>query len=262
MCLGTFVKTSLFPSLLFIFSPPFLPPPSFSPPSLSLPPPFPPSLPLALSPSPLLSPPLSFPPPSLLFLPSFLPPSLPPPFPPSLPPSGAVQSALSFYRVGTPGGVQERRGRHVTMEPSERVSTREGLRWRTGRPDLGILASLQVCFTFSSSSPLPSLLPTSFPPSLLPSSLPPSLPRSLPHPPTHRGLLSGKFKRGQALPEESRVTWVEEDRSARRNQSHPSLTEFSRDDQFWELLDAMSEIAAAHGGSPSSDHASFSYQLT
>lgn len=63
------------------------------------------------------------------------------------------------------------------------------------------------------------------------------------------GLLTGKFQRGDPppSPSSSRVGWVEEDKQARTNQSHPNLSSIAGDNSFWKLLDALSEIADAHG---------------
>lgn len=65
----------------------------------------------------------------------------------------------------------------------------------------------------------------------------------------HRGLLAGKFERGVKPddPNSSRVAWVEADSQSRTNQSHPSLSQYSDDDQYWDLIQKMKEIAASHG---------------
>ena len=63
------------------------------------------------------------------------------------------------------------------------------------------------------------------------------------------GLLTGKFKRGE-LPSDSRssrLAWVEEDRGSRTNQSHPSLSDYMDNSQYWELIEAMKTIATVHG---------------
>ena len=93
----------------------------------------------------------------------------------------------------------------------------------------------------------PSLLPSLplyFPPPSLPPSFPPSLPPSL----SPRGLLTGKFKREEPppSPSSSRVAWVEENPQGRTTQSHPNLSSVAHDDHFWQLLDALSDIAATH----------------
>ena len=65
---------------------------------------------------------------------------------------------------------------------------------------------------------------------------------------TLRGLLTGKFKRGDSLgdPNSSRIAWVEAEQS-RTNQSHPSLSNYADKEEFWRLLETMDKIAAAHG---------------
>ena len=65
----------------------------------------------------------------------------------------------------------------------------------------------------------------------------------------HRGLLTGKFQRGQVFSNDedsSRVAWVEADKS-RSNQSHPSLQQWADKEKFWQLSDTLAEIATAHG---------------
>ena len=64
-----------------------------------------------------------------------------------------------------------------------------------------------------------------------------------------RGLLTGKFKRGLTPrdPTSSRVAWVEADRSSRKNQSHPSFSEYGDKDEFWKLQDTLEAIAKNHG---------------
>ena len=89
--------------------------------------------------------------------------------------------------------------------------------------------------------PTPSPPITSLPPSPCYLTIPPRPPR---------GLLTGKFKRGaEHDPSCSRIAWVEADRNSRTNQSHPSLSHYANNEQFWQLLDTMREIAAAHGRS-------------
>jgi len=68
------------------------------------------------------------------------------------------------------------------------------------------------------------------------------------HTHTPRGLLTGKFQRGQPPPDpsSSRVAWVEADQQSRTNQSHPSLSQYGGNEQFWDLLDAMRRVAEAH----------------
>ena len=63
-----------------------------------------------------------------------------------------------------------------------------------------------------------------------------------------RGLLTGKFKRGQ-VPDakDSRIGWVEENKGARINQSHPSLAEYADKESFWALLDTMEKIGSDTG---------------
>lgn len=69
----------------------------------------------------------------------------------------------------------------------------------------------------------------------------------LPWSPLKGGLLTGKFKRGEEHdPASSRLAWVEADRHSRTNQSHPSLSQYTSNEQYWQLLDTMREIAAAH----------------
>ena len=72
---------------------------------------------------------------------------------------------------------------------------------------------------------------------------------------TFRGLLTGKFHRGQPPPDpsSSRVAWVEADKQSRTNQSHPNLSEYADKEQFWELLDVMRQIADSHGKRQCSD---------
>lgn len=111
--------------------------------------------------------------------------------------------------MGVTGGVQERGRRHVTMEPTERVTRRENLQsWLS----LYMSTHLHCVHTF-------------------------------------RGLLTGKFHRGQPPPDpsSSRVAWVEADKQSRTNQSHPNLSEYADKEQFWELLDVMRQIADSHG---------------
>ena len=48
-------------------------------------------------------------------------------------------------------------------------------------------------------------------------------------------------------PSSSRIAWVEADRQSRTNQSHPSLSEYSNNDQYWELIKRMKDIATVHG---------------
>ena len=67
--------------------------------------------------------------------------------------------------------------------------------------------------------------------------------------PSLRGLLTGKFERGvfPSDPSTSRVAWVEANEQGRTNQSHPSLSKYSKDENFWMLLDNMKIIAKSHG---------------
>ena len=72
------------------------------------------------------------------------------------------------------------------------------------------------------------------------------------------GLLTGKFKRGE-LPTDShssRLAWVEGDRGSRTNQSHPSLSDYADNSQYWGLIEAMKEIATVHGERGSMEGAS------
>ena len=43
------------------------------------------------------------------------------------------------------------------------------------------------------------------------------------------------------------MAWVEADKISRSNQSHPSLQQWADNDTFWELCDALSDIATTHG---------------
>ena len=62
------------------------------------------------------------------------------------------------------------------------------------------------------------------------------------------GLLTGKFSRGETpAPGTSRLGWVEENKQARSNQSHPSLSEYTDKDSYWQLMDVMRKIANKHG---------------
>ncbi len=48
-------------------------------------------------------------------------------------------------------------------------------------------------------------------------------------------------------PKASRLAWVEADEKSRTNQSHPSLSKYSNNEDFWQLIDALKEIATNHG---------------
>lgn len=63
------------------------------------------------------------------------------------------------------------------------------------------------------------------------------------------GLLTGKYERGVFPddPSSSRIAWVEADQQSRSNQSHPSLSQYSNKEEFWQLLDVLKEIATKHG---------------
>ena len=115
--------------------------------------------------------------------------------------------------MGVTGGVQERGRRHVTMEPTERVTRREKLKLSLYFYMAEFVHEHTLCVH------------------------------------TFRGLLTGKFHRGQPPPDpsSSRVAWVEADKQSRTNQSHPNLSEYADKEQFWELLDVMRQIADSHG---------------
>ena len=157
--------------------------------------------------------------------------------------------------------MQKRRHCYVTMEPIERV----GLTWPhllhcTPHPSPSTLSTIPT----SHSSTLPlftlplftltlsSLIPPLHPHTLTYPTPPPPYPHLPPHPHSPHppsGLLTGKFKRdAQPLaPDSSRVAWVEEDKEHRRNQSHPSLSDHINNPAYWNLIDAMRDIATAHG---------------
>lgn len=40
---------------------------------------------------------------------------------------------------------------------------------------------------------------------------------------------------------------MEEDKRSRSNQSHPSLSDYADNDQYWNLIEAMKTIATVHG---------------
>ena len=62
------------------------------------------------------------------------------------------------------------------------------------------------------------------------------------------GLLTGKYSRGEKpAPGTSRLGWVEENKQARSNQSHPSLSEYADKEKYWQLVDAMKKIANKRG---------------
>lgn len=71
----------------------------------------------------------------------------------------------------------------------------------------------------------------------------------LPWSPLKGGLLSGKFERGvfPQDPKSSRIAWVEADQQTRTNQSHPSLSQYSNKEEFWQLMDTLKQIATNHG---------------
>ena len=106
--------------------------------------------------------------------------------------------------------------------------------------------------TLSLSHTLPPSLPLSFSIPLSPSHLLFSNPT---HPPEifrtvvlNSGLLTGKFSRGETpAPGTSRLGWVEENKQARSNQSHPSLSEYADKEKYWQLMDAMKKIANKRG---------------
>ena len=64
---------------------------------------------------------------------------------------------------------------------------------------------------------------------------------------TCRGLLTGKFKRGEVPdPATSRVGWTTAQKKF-ASQSHPSLADYADSDMFWSLLSSMEDIASATG---------------
>jgi aryl-alcohol dehydrogenase-like predicted oxidoreductase len=72
----------------------------------------------------------------------------------------------------------------------------------------------------------------------------------LPWSPLKGGLLTGKFERGVIPdPSSSRVAWVSADSKDRTNQSHPSLSQYSDSEQYWDLIKKMKEISEAHNAS-------------
>ena len=63
------------------------------------------------------------------------------------------------------------------------------------------------------------------------------------------GLLSGKFSRGQSLgdPTSSRTAWVKEKPQTRASQAQPDISLFEDSESYWELQEAMKDIAVKHG---------------
>lgn len=63
------------------------------------------------------------------------------------------------------------------------------------------------------------------------------------------GLLSGKFSRGQSLgdPTSSRAAWVQEKPQTRASQAQPDISLFEDSENYWELQEAMKDIAVKHG---------------
>ena len=66
---------------------------------------------------------------------------------------------------------------------------------------------------------------------------------------TDSGLLTGKYKRGESPSSDSnsRLAWVEKDKATRANQASPSLSDYTDNEQYWELIEAMKTIATVHG---------------
>ena len=62
---------------------------------------------------------------------------------------------------------------------------------------------------------------------------------------TSTATFSGKVKRDGSGLEGTRISWAEATGS--KMQSHPTLSAYKDDERVWELLDALAEMATAHG---------------
>lgn len=69
----------------------------------------------------------------------------------------------------------------------------------------------------------------------------------LPWSPLKGGFLSGKFKRNQMPEAETRIGFTALEEKKRTLLSQPAWSALNAQDSAWELLDAMKEIASAHG---------------
>ena len=62
-----------------------------------------------------------------------------------------------------------------------------------------------------------------------------------------RGLLTGKFERNKTPDEKgSRIGFIHKDES-KAAQAAPAWSKYNGDDDYWNLMDAMKEIANSHG---------------
>ena len=59
-----------------------------------------------------------------------------------------------------------------------------------------------------------------------------------------RGLLKGKYERGVKAPEGSRLAWSKSNKVD--IDAAPDLERIFKDDDFWNLMDAMKKAAANH----------------
>lgn len=64
---------------------------------------------------------------------------------------------------------------------------------------------------------------------------------------TFRGLLTGKFTRGQTPTTDTRIGYAAQDEAKFVVQSRPSWSKADANDGMWKLLDEMATIARVHG---------------
>lgn len=62
----------------------------------------------------------------------------------------------------------------------------------------------------------------------------------------HRGLLTGKYKRGESAVGVGRMGWVEKEKSRVDPGAYADLSQYTDNEQYWELIETMKTIAAAH----------------